>query len=197
MPEQRQRGRCVPPTSVAGGLPSTAIQRQVAGAVHQAICALLKTDGSDRCAWYAATAANLMPHLTGNKYTINSGSLTVATEPNGNGFTFDAANPQIADAEFHSLLVRDHGNGRFEAADLAARHWRIWARRLGARWRAPEPPPFIWGWFDEFDQMWPLGISFAIDLDLTNRHLAYIANGPGAPLLRQLSGYALRIIKGG
>jgi hypothetical protein len=121
MPEQRQRGRRVPPTSVAGGLPSTAIQRQVAGAVHQAICALLKTDGSDRCAWYAATAANLMPHLTGNKYTINSGSLTVATEPNGNGFTFDAANPQIADAEFHSLLVRDHGNGRFEAADLAAR----------------------------------------------------------------------------
>lgn len=192
---KRQQGRRVPPR-MDDGLPSAAVQRQVAEAVHTAICTLLKTDGSDRCAWYAATAANLMPHITGHKYTINSGSLTVATEPNGNGFTFDAASPQLADAEFHSLLVRDHGGGRFEVADLAARHWRAWAARLGARWEAPPPPNFIWGWHADFDQLWPLGISFAIDLDLTNRHLAYIATGPGVPVLRQLSGYALRVFRG-
>jgi hypothetical protein len=43
--------------------------------------------------------------------------------------------------------------------------------------------------------MWPLGITFAADLGLTNRHFAYI-NDAGAPLLRQLSGYALRVYRG-
>ncbi len=193
MPD-RPRGRRVPPPAPTG-LPDPLVQARVAEAVHRAICALLKTDGADRCAWYAVVAANVLPHVTGHKYTINSGSLTVATEPNGDGFTFNAREAQIPDAEFHSLLVRDHGHGRFEVADLAARHWKTWALRLGARWAAPDPPAYVWGWSEDLPTLWPLGLTFEANLELTNRHLAWFRT-EGAPILRQLSGYALLAYRG-
>jgi len=187
------KGRKVPPPTPPGdGLPDHRLQAQIADAVHGAITQLLRRDGSDCCAWYAATAANIMPHITGHKYTINSGSLELATAPDGRGFEMNAVDPLIADAEFHSLLVRDHGNGRFELADLAARHWRTWAKRLGASWQAPAPPDYIWCWASDLAAQWPYYISYQADLILTNKHIAYITTGPGAPILRQLSGAALK-----
>jgi hypothetical protein len=186
------RGRAVPPRPTGEGLPDVQLQRQIADAVHHAITTLLQRDGSDCCAWYAAIAANIMPHITSWKYTINSGSLQLATAPNGDGFEMNAQSPLIADAEFHSVLVRDHGNGRFEIADLASRHWQTWAQRLGAPWQAPEPPLWVWCWNTDLHAQWPLGISYQADVALTQRHIAYITTGPGMPLLRQLSGAALQ-----
>ena len=186
------KGRKVPPRPTLY-LPDLALRTQIAAAVHQAICDLMRTDGSDRCAYYAAVTANIMPHLTGATYTINSGTLQVCTSPDGMGFEFDAQSPLIEDAEFHALLVRDHGDGRFECADLASRHWRTGATRLGAPWNAPEPPTFIWGMWDDFESAWPLGVRFHADEALTNRHIAWL-HGPGAAQIRQLSGAALRLL---
>jgi hypothetical protein len=173
--------------------PDVHMRELLAEAVHEAICLVTRTDGSQCCALYAATAANLMPSITGHAYTINSGSFEVGASPEGDVVQFDAEQPLLPDAEFHSMLVRHHA-GRFEVADLASRHWRTWALRLGGFWHAPDPPPFIWCWHDELQHQWPYGLSFAANEALTKRHITWL-HGDGAPLLRSISGQALLLLR--
>ena len=170
-----QKGRRVPPPAAAPELPPYPIRAIIAEAVHRVVAELstktMYPDGSGGCAWYAAVGSKVAATLTGHPYAINAGTfrLQTSTADGGWGYAMDAERPLIEDQEFHAVMIRKHADGRFEVADLATRHWRTWADRLGARWDAPDPPDFIWCMDHEVRAQWPLGVTYRANPDLTTR----------------------------
>jgi len=179
----KQRGRAVPPSPVPD-LPPWSVRAIIAEAVHRVVVEVssktMYPDGSGGCAWYAAIGARVTATLTGHPYAPVAGSFRLQTsaEDGGWGYAMDADQPLIPDQEFHCLMVRHHLSGVVEIADLASRHWRTWARRLGAPWHAPDPPDFIWCLASEVPAHWPLSIDYRANADLTRRIIERFTTDP-------------------
>lgn len=58
-------------------LPSTTERLLIASAVHAAVCRVTESDGFGHCAVYAAVAARVMSRLTGRRYVVQSGLLSI------------------------------------------------------------------------------------------------------------------------
>jgi hypothetical protein len=194
------KGRKVPPSAATPALPPLPVQTIIAEAVHQVVAAIstqtMYPDGSGGCAWYAAIGAKVAAEITGHPYAINAGSFRLQTSAadGGWGYEMNAEQPLIEDQEFHAVLLRKHPGGRFEVADLASRHWRTWAKRLGAQWDAPDPPDFIWCFDHEVRAQWPLGISYIANKALTEKMIRrFTADTAFAATLDELTAQALQI----
>jgi hypothetical protein len=195
------KGRKVPPPAAPPTLPPPVLQAAIADAVHQVVVEFsaktLYPDGSGSCGWYSVVGSHVCMELLGRPYAINVGSFRLQTSEadGGVGFAFDAERPLIEDQEFHAVMIARHPSGRFEVADLASRHWRTWATRLGAPWDAPDPPKYLWCFGDELHRQWPLGISYVANEALTQRHIRRFQTNPGlAAALRKLTDLALGAI---
>lgn len=131
-------------------------RRAVAEAVHRGVCEATDSDGLGHCAVYAAAAVRVLGRLTGERYVLQAGSLTIRLsrayrdgDPSGfHEFAMDATAGLGALSplgEFHSWLGRIHPSrgtalsreeeaSRHELVDLSARHFRTWVGRLDPHW---------------------------------------------------------------
>lgn len=185
------RGRAVPP--VAPDL-SPHMRAAIAAAVHHAVITVIAQasdlhwpDGSGACGWYAATVARVAAAVAGRDYHINACTFQIqtSTREGGLGYEMNAADPLIPGQEFHAVAIGRLPSGERECIDLASRHWRTWAERLGAPWDAPDPPLFVWCRESEVRQAWPMGISYVAHVPSTQRLIALL-QGEGRPVLDQM-----------
>lgn len=147
-------------------LPTLAVRTLVADAIHEGVCAATETDGERLCAIYAATTMAVMMRLTGERYILQGGMLSIqlseayrAQYPRGaTHYTMDGRPPsrgapsRAADPlpEFHAWCGRIHepryegheaaaaSSALCELIDISARHYPALVQTIDTNWPGPE-----------------------------------------------------------
>jgi hypothetical protein len=141
-----------------------------AAAVNQAVRDFTGSDGSGKCAWYAAAGYILASHVLGRAYLPQVGTLRLLVQPPDGWLVMDARLGGVETGEFHAWFIGGDLNvkpGRhvlgkgMEVLDLAARHYQrfVGTGQASAEptaqqsetaerpliWTQEGPPTYIWG----------------------------------------------------
>jgi len=198
-----------------GILPPLAERTLVADAIHEGVCAATGTDGERLCAVYAATTMAVMIRLTGERYILQGGMLSIqlsetyrARYPRGaTHYTMDGRPPtrgarsRAADPlpEFHAWCGRIHepqggdneataSSALCELIDISARHYPALVQTIDKDW--PGPPDFtgrtLWTTGDRI----PDGLILIPDRETTYTIAARVTTEPLLGIIRRAAGLA-------
>ncbi len=142
----------------------------IAEAAEAAIC---ETLGSSRyaCLLLSTVGGSLAQEVFGRPYHLIVGSLQILSggvDPE----TGEPAGIEMSTSDgqcFHAVFGCQHSNGKWELADISAKHYKAYAEAVpGIEWSFGEPPPYVWGfWPNAF----PDYVRFVPDRDATRRQL--------------------------
>jgi hypothetical protein len=146
--ERHDRGEVAPGISRA----------RIAGAVHQAVCAVTGGDGYGMCQLYARAGALTAEFVTGRPYTWQAGELLIGTgDVNEDGelhFQYKPAASGYNGLEFHCWIIArpdappgttGEAGPDHEYADFGLRHMMRAIKLGGMPWRREPLPGWYWG----------------------------------------------------
>jgi hypothetical protein len=182
--------------------PSPERRRQIAEAVHRAVCRATDTSGLGLCAVYAAVAVAVLGRLTGARYVLQAGMISIrlsaahrAAHPFGcTHFTMDGrprrpgGRSRALDLlpEFHAWAGRVHRAPGLatpedfarhsELVDLSARHYRTNIQAIDRAWpgEGDFDGDFLWTTGDRL----PDGLVLVPDMATTLAVASRLEDGP-------------------
>ncbi len=145
---------------------SHSVKKNIAVAVHRAVCEFTNSDGCGRCFHYALAGWVLACSLMKREYVLQSGSLYIVADPPNGAVAIEPGQFGFERGEFHCWFAAPGSDGKMaEFVDLSSRHYRRLVERgiqfsdvketdaasivtLGTdriEWkRKDNPPEFIW-----------------------------------------------------
>lgn len=197
-------------------LPALARRHQIAAAAHRAVAGATDSTGFGLCAVYAAVATTVLGRLTGARYVLQAGMISIrlsaayrAAHPTGSThFTMDGRPRQPGGRsraldplpEFHAWAGRVHPATRrprsaaeharlSEFVDLSARHYRTSIQTLDPAWPGAGDfaADFLWTTGDRL----PAGLILVPDEATTLAVAARVAAEPLRTIIKTAAHAAL------
>jgi hypothetical protein len=198
-------------------LPSYTNRRLISDAIHESICEVINDNGRRQCAIYAVTTMLVMEQLTGARYVLQAGMLSIRLSENyrrknPEGFThftmdgrppYPGAPSRVENTlpEFHAWCGRIHSGSsevvddisRHELIDLSARHYPYFVQAIDPEWPGPEDfsEKELWTTGDKL----PEGIILIPDEATTMAVAAKLTANPELSIIRRTTIKALKKLK--
>jgi hypothetical protein len=104
---------------------NSTIKRNIAIAVHRAVCEFTNSDGCGRCHHYALAGWVLACSVLKREYILQAGSLYILADPPNGAVAFEPGKYGFQRGEFHCWFVAPGNDGKMaEFVDLSSRHYR-------------------------------------------------------------------------
>jgi len=101
------------------------IKKNIAEAVHRAVCEFTDSDGCGRCFHYALAGWVLACSLLKRNYVLQAGSLYIVADPPYGAVAIEPGQYGFQRGEFHCWFAAPGNDGKMaEFVDLSSRHYR-------------------------------------------------------------------------
>ncbi len=109
---------------------NSTIKKNIAEAVHRAVCEFTNSDGCGRCFHYALAGWALAMSLLKKKYTLQAGSLYILADPPDGIVAMEPEKHGFQRGEFHCWFAAPGNDGKLaEFVDLSSRHYKRFVER--------------------------------------------------------------------